>query len=126
LAYIRHNSPQPGSASGLDGKRDLDEGELPALGSFVPDVGEACFLFEGLAVVGAGKADPAGENDRRAEVVEEGRLDDVGVCVAARDAYQLDESGLIRDAAACANEDIIVGDQPFEFCSVALSFWAQS
>ena len=34
------------------GERDLGEGELPAIRSLVPDVGEARLLLEGFAAVG--------------------------------------------------------------------------
>lgn len=103
-------------------ERDLGVGKLPAFWSFVPYVGEARFLRKRLAAVGAGEADPAAENDGSAEVADEGRLDDVGVRVAAGMTYQVDESSLVRYLAACADEDVIVGDQLVEFCAIALSF----
>src|ERR1700722_5287330 len=69
--------------SRMVGKRDLGEGELPALRSSVPDIGEARFLLERLAVVGAAQPDPAAEDDGVAEITGEGRFDDVGVRIGA-------------------------------------------
>jgi hypothetical protein len=103
------------------GKRDLSEGELPAFRSSVPDVGEARFLLERLALVGAAQLDPAAEDDRIAEVAGEGRLDGVGVRVGARMADQLNQSGLVRDLAAGADENVVVGNQLFQLCAIALA-----
>jgi hypothetical protein len=103
------------------GKRDLSEGQLPAFRSSVPDVGEARFLLERLTVVGAAQPDPAAEDDRIAEIAGEGRFDGVGVCVGAGMADQLDQSGLVRDLAAGADENVIVGNQLFQFCAIALA-----
>jgi hypothetical protein len=110
-----------GCRSRVVGKRDLSEGELPAFRSSVPDVGEARFLLERLIVVGAAQPDPAAEDDGIAEIAGEGRLDDVGICVGAGMADQLNQSGLVRDLAAGADENVIVGNQLFQLCAIALT-----
>src|SRR4051794_3274125 len=82
-------------------ERDLGVGELPALRSFVPNIGEARLLLEALAVIRAGDPHPPAEDHRAAEVADEWRLDGVGIGVAARVTHQVDQSGLVGDAAVC-------------------------
>jgi hypothetical protein len=75
---------------------DLGEGELPAVGSLVPDVGEAPLLLEGLSAVSARQIHPAAKDDSVAEVADEGCLNGVWVRGSAGMAYELDQPGLVQ------------------------------
>jgi hypothetical protein len=41
-------------------------------------------------------------------------------------ADQLNQTGLVRDLAAGADENVVVGDQLFQFCAIAVPSCAQS
>src|SRR5882757_5941319 len=126
LLFVRIYDCHPGRGScqrsWMVGEGDLGKGELPTLRPLVPDVGEARLLLEWLPVVGASQIDPAAEDDRVAEIPDEGRFDRVGIGISMRIADQRNQAGFVGDLAARAEENVVVGDQFFELCVVALAF----
>jgi hypothetical protein len=85
------------------------------------DVGEARLLLEGFSAVSARQIHPAAKDDSVAEVADEGCLDGVWVRLSAGMAYEFDQPGLVRGFTARAEEDVVVGNKPFQIGAIAFS-----